>query len=60
MDASNVIVWFLGIVMVLTVALVGVITLRHLPIPESLDHIAVGAVGALAGAMAVGKSRGRE
>ncbi len=58
MDASRLIVWFLGLAALLSLGIVALISLRQLPAPQTLDHIAVGAVSALAGAMTVGRKDG--
>ena len=60
MDASRLIVWFLGLAALLSLVILAVICLRHLTPPQTLDHIAVGAIGALAGAMTVGRKDGEQ
>ena len=53
MDTSRLIVWFLGGAALLSLGILAVVSLQQLPAPPTLDHIAVGAISALAGAMTV-------
>ena len=53
MDTSRLIVCFLGAAALMSLGILALISLRQLPAPQTLDHIAVGAVSALAGAMTV-------
>ncbi len=57
-DTSRLIVWLLGANALSSIALVGAISLRHGTVPGSLEHIAVGAVSALAGGMVVKAAAG--
>jgi hypothetical protein len=53
MEASKLIVWFLGISLLICLALVGAIALRGGAAPVLLDHIATATAGGLAGAMSI-------
>ena len=53
MDSSKLIVWFLGIVGLLSVAFAGAITVKGGNVPSAIDHIATAAVGALSGGMVI-------
>ena len=55
-DHAKLIIGFIGAAALLSSILVGIIALRQLPVPASIDHIAIVSIGALGGALAVKKA----
>lgn len=52
------VVWIVGVVLVLSVAFIGLLSLQGMPIPDALQNISVGGLTGLLGLLVTSPARG--